>query len=124
MRQILPILILLFICSCEDKLYKDKYDIEFYITNKTKHVIPELKIDGANGAKVWILKNLEPENTEKLRFNIKRDLRISEGGFIFSAVKIDGDSLVLNTGYFTNWGYAPPNPSLFYINDDRIELQK
>lgn len=124
MKQFLLILILLTMCSCEDRFYKDKYDIEFLIINKTKNVIPELRIDGANGAKVWILTNLVPERTAKLRLNIKRELRISEGGFIFSTVLTNGDSLSLNAGYFTNWDYTGPNPSIFNIYEDRIELEK
>jgi hypothetical protein len=116
-------IIIVTLLSCEDKFYKDKYDIEFHIINKTKSVIPEIKINGAEGAKTWTFKNLDPEKSEKIEFNIKRDLRISEGGFEFSAVTMTGDSLTLNTGYFTNWYYGASNPSIFNIYDDRIELQ-
>ncbi|NIJ53271.1 hypothetical protein [Dyadobacter arcticus] len=124
MKKTIFVLSFLFLFSCEDRLYKEKYDIEFLITNKTATVISELKIDGDYGTKVWIIKNIEPGKIERLKLNIKRDLRIPEGGFMITALLARGDTLSLNTGYFTNWSYQGPNPSRFNVYEDRIVLEE
>jgi hypothetical protein len=110
--------------SCEDKLYKEKYDVNVSITNKTNSPIAEIKFDGANGAKVWVFRDTQPGKTEELKFNIKRDFKVPEGGFMITAISADGDSLSLNTGYFTNWYYQGPIPAKFNIYNDRIEEAK
>ncbi|WP_235159383.1 hypothetical protein [Dyadobacter sp. CY351] len=112
------------ISSCNDKFYKEKYDVEMLFTNKTDSTIAEIKIDGANGAKVWTFKNVQQGKTEKIIFNIMRELKVPEGGFMLTASLNDTDSIYLNTGYFTNWSYQGPIPAKFNIYKNRIDEVK
>jgi len=109
---------------CNDKFYKDKYDVALSITNKTDTIIREAKIDGAKGAKVWVFKNIQPGRTEVTVLNIKRELKVSEGGFIISAMINNQDTISISTGYFTNWSYQGPIPASFNIYRDSIAIAK
>jgi hypothetical protein len=124
MKKILTILIALSYFSCEDKYYKDKYDVELSITNKTDTVIPKISVNAGNGAKIWVFQNVKPGGSEHFSFNIKRDLGIPEGGLILTAFWNKQDSIMLNTGYFTNWHYEAPNPGSFDIFGSKIEMKK
>lgn len=106
--------------TCEDKFYKKKFDTKFTITNNTNKVVSEIEIDANYGVKVWTFKNTQPGTTEKLRFNIKRDIRRSEGAFIITAFFSTTDSVTLNTGYYTNGYFLEENPTDFHIYEDTI----
>jgi hypothetical protein len=123
MKQLILIIFALTSCNNEDRFYKKKFDTQFSMTNKTNRVIQEIRIDAYYGKKVWTFADLKQEETRELRFNIKRDIRYPEGSFEITALFSDKDSVTINTGYFTNWGYVASSPSNFRIYDDRIELQ-
>ncbi|WP_138477443.1 hypothetical protein [Dyadobacter bucti] len=110
--------------SCEDKFYKEKFDVKYAIINKTDSIIPTIKVNANNGAKVWVFKDVYPGKTEKLTFNIKRDLRTSEGSITLISSFNSKDSVYLGVAYYTNWYYLEKNPAAFNIYKDRIEQVK
>ena len=125
MRKIIFVLAILLNLSCEDRLSKEKYDVKFYLTNKTKATIPEIKVESITTIKkVWSFKNVEPGKVETLSFNIKRDLGVSEGGFLITAYLNEKDSLQLNDGYFTNGQYLDAVSTKFSIYENKIEGEK
>lgn len=127
MKILKYIAIALIICvqfSCEDRFYKEKFDIKYSITNKTDSTIQELKVNANNGQKVWVFKDVKPGKTEKLTFNIKRDLKRSEGSLTLISSFNNKDSVYLGVAYYTNWSYQNSNPANYNIYKDRIEEVK
>lgn len=110
--------------SCENKFYKEKYDINYSLTNKSDSTIRELKVGDSEMEKIWIFKNVGPGETNKLTFNIKRDLKKPEGSIVLTASFNMQDSVYLPVTYFTNWYNQGPNPASFNIYKDRIEEVK
>ncbi|SKB94207.1 hypothetical protein SAMN05660293_03073 [Dyadobacter psychrophilus] len=120
----LIVLIILANFSCEDKFYKKKFDIHYLITNKTDTTIKQIRIDASDGLTKWIFKNVSPGETETLTFNIKRDVKVSEGSIVLTSFFSDSDSVFLGLSYFTNWYYLDSNPAKYNIYKDRIEEAK
>lgn len=124
MKKLLLGLLFLSVLACKDDFSEEKYNVKLDVTNRTEKVIPIIKVDGANGAKTWLFKNVSPGQTESVLFNIKDDFKTPEGGIILTAFLSKSDSISLNTGYFTNYQYQGPKPSSFGVYDTKIEVDQ
>ena len=75
------IISLIVLVSCDDKFYKDKYDVEFSFINATDTTISELTIDAVNGAKIWTFNNVQPGKKETVTFQHQTGFENSGGWF-------------------------------------------
>jgi hypothetical protein len=121
MKNILIFLVLI-ISSCEDKLTTEKYDVSFNIENSLNKSI-RVEIFEINEGKTWSNDDLKPNDIFEVYFNIKKEIGQSEGGFIIRAIKYNSDSLILNTGYFTNYQIQGNRTKYFVVKEDKIEIQ-
>lgn len=126
MKRIAIILIIIVNFSCSDlyndRFYKEKFDEEISITNKTDTIISEIKVWGGSNPilkdeKVWIFKDVAPEETKTIVLNIKREVKLSEGSIYVTAILNKNDTIKGGI-YFTNWQILGENPTKFNINRD------
>lgn len=116
------ILVCLLFTSCEERYSNVKYDVTFNVVNKSSLTI-KLDIVEINQNKFWRDNELEPEDSFEVSFNIKKDIDEAESGFLIKAFKPCGDSIVLNTGYFTNYQIQGKASQYYIISDNKIDLQ-
>lgn len=120
MKNLLIVFVLFFtLMSCEEKFEKEKYDVQFTVRNTTDEVV-KLNVDEISGKIKWE-KSLSPGEVYDIKFNIKKDIDISEGGFIFKATFPDGESVEENSGYFTNYQIGKKNPQHYFITNEGIK---
>ena len=120
-----PLLLLLFVLifsSCEEKFSNKKYDVQFNIENSLNEAI-RVEIVEINESKIWFNDALKPDDNFEVNFNIKKDIGLSEGGFIIRAIKRNSDSLILNTGYFTNYQIQGNSTKYFVIKEGKIDIK-
>ena len=119
MRIFLFFFVLIFtLTACEDKFAKEKYDVQFTVKNTSQEVVL-LKIDETEGRIYWE-KSLNSGDTFQITFNIKEDIKVSEGGFIFTAIFPDGQTIETNTGYFTNYQIGGKRSQHYEITNEKI----
>jgi len=120
MKNLIIILLFLGIVSCADDFTKEKYDISLNFENTTQEKI-KLSIFEINNKAKWESKIILPNDKLNIIFNIKEDIGIHEGGFIFKAYFENGDSTEINTGYFTNFQFLGKNPAYFSITKEGFQ---
>ena len=120
MRNLLALATILFLSSCKDDFSKEKYDVSFYFENETNDNL-SLSVFETNDTKSWEGILIEPNATFNLPFNIKKDIGTAEGGFIIQATLARGDTLSLNTGYYTNYQFQGENSVNFIISNSEIK---
>ncbi|AWV98291.1 hypothetical protein [Arcticibacterium luteifluviistationis] len=121
MRNLLVLATILFLSSCEDDFSKEKYDVSFYFENQTNQNL-SLSVFETNNVKSWEDIPIEPNGSFNFRFNIKKDIGAAEGGFIIQAILAKGDTLSLNTGYYTNYQFQGESQANFSISSSEIKL--
>jgi hypothetical protein len=122
MKNPLLLLFVLIFSSCEEKFSNKKYDVQFNIENSLNEAI-RVEIVEINESKIWFNDALKPDDNFEVNFNIKKDIGLSEGGFIIRAIKRNSDSLILNTGYFTNYQIKGNSTKYFVIKEGKIDIK-
>lgn len=122
MKNPLLLLFVLIFSSCEEKFSNKKYDVQFNIENSLNEAI-RVEIVEINESKIWFNDALKPDDNFEVNFNIKKDIGLSEGGFIIRAIKRNSDSLILNTGYFTNYQIQGNSTKYFVIKEGKIDIK-
>lgn len=63
MKKAIIILSIFLVSACKDDFSEEKYDVQLGVTNKRTKTISTIKVDGANGAKVWMFEKVKPDET-------------------------------------------------------------
>ncbi|MBK6979937.1 MAG: hypothetical protein IPH28_24925 [Cytophagaceae bacterium] len=107
--------------SCKDDFAKEKYDVNLNFEKKTQSKI-KLTILEINNKIKWEKKEILTNGKLSINFNIKRDIGSPEGGFIFKAYFEDGDSIVTNTGYYTNYQFQDKSPIYYNVTKNGFQV--
>lgn len=122
MKNLLLILLVLSLFGCKDNFSREKYDVSLYFENATQTNLI-LSVTEVNNKIKWTDKEILPNESFTISFNIKKDIGIPEGGFVYKAYFSDGDSTVINTGYFTNYQFQGKNPAYYKITKSGFEVR-
>jgi hypothetical protein len=120
MKNLIIFLMFIISFSCKKDFGKEKYDVSLNFQNATQSKI-RLSIFEINNKIKWENKEVSPNENLNIIFNVKRDIGNSEGAFIFKAYFVDGDSTILNSGYFTNFQFQDKNPKYYKVSKKGFE---
>jgi hypothetical protein len=106
--------------SCTDDFTKEEYDVSLNFENKTTENI-KISVFETNNQIKWENNKVDPNENLNIYFNIKKDIGTSEGGFVFKAFFQNGDSIISNTGYFTNFQFQGKNPIYYKVSKNGFQ---